>query len=155
MYKITEEQRQQCLSWLHAQVGDDYVFGVENDSVAEPSQHDCSELVQIAFSRFLGLPKFPDGARYQYSECTLRGRIVPFPLAKVEPLDLVFLWDRGLKTIDHVGVVAFTEPETGEVYIIEARGLPYRKVIAYPLNRFLVDFGNRVAGVYRIITIDK
>lgn len=150
MYKITEEQRQQCLSWLHAQVGDDYVFGIENDANAEPSQHDCSELVQIAFGRFLGIAAFPDGARYQHAHCLEHGEQVFYPLSTPAPLDLIFLWDRKYKIIDHVGIIAFTASPTSRLYLIEARGRPYSKVIAFPLERFYRDFGKRVAGIYRI-----
>jgi cell wall-associated NlpC family hydrolase len=96
------------------QRGDPYVYGAEasfND--ANPSEFDCSELVQWAAAR-AGL-KFKDGAQNQRDECRRAGTLIPVEEGLRTRGALLFRIDEGPRK-DHVAI------SLGDGTTMEAKG---------------------------------
>jgi hypothetical protein len=114
---------------------------------------DCSELVQYAFKLYMNII-IPDGSFNQYEFCKNNGQEIYYPLSKPQPLDLIFLWDRDLRTISHVGIIFGEMLPVGGVMLIEARGKPFSSVMFTPLDKMMVEFDKRFAGIFRIVEIN-
>ena len=155
MIKVKLNDAKKTLGFLEEQWAKQYVYGVENDSLApgRVKSWDCSELVQYAFKLFMNLI-IPDGSFNQYEFCKKFGTEIYYPLSKPQPLDLIFLWDGDLRQISHVGIVFGEMLPVGGVMLIEARGKPFSSVMFTPLDKMIVEFDKRFAGIYRIININ-
>jgi len=111
------------------QVGKPYVYGIENDDVADPTSWDCSELVQIAAGK-AGVT-VPDGAANQCTFC----RTIPVAVARETIGALLFIQDAHAypgKT-NHVGHVAIV---IAKGWCVEAKGKAYGVVISPITSRF-------------------
>lgn len=149
MKQISAAQLKDGLAYLLNQWGKDYELGVENDKTDNPIRWDCSELAQSGYNLKWSTP-LPDGARYQYDWCKDNGKQIYYPLSEVLPGDLIFLWEKDGKTIGHVCIVYGKMEPHGGPLLIEARGRPWGKVILTPLDIFVNQFKDRVAGIYRV-----
>lgn len=152
MFSRTYPEINMCLASLLEQLHEQYIFGQEQGNIDDPNAKawDCSELVERAFRDKL-LIQIPDGARYQRTFCAQNGVPINYPVQKVQPLDLVFLYNRDEEVVGHVAVVLGEMVPVGGAMLIEARGKPYNRVVLMPLDRFLKDFEKRIAGIYRIV----
>ena len=156
MFKVTLSDAKKTLEFLLDQHGKSYLLGVENDGKLTSllKQWDCSEMVQYAFKLFMNII-IPDGSFNQYEFCKTYGHEIYYPLTKdVQPLDLIFLWDRDMRQISHVGIVFGEMIPVGGVMLIEARGKPFSSVMFTPLDKMMVEFDKRFAGIFRIIEIN-
>lgn len=137
--------------------GIDYQLGAEvkPGDLPEAKSIDCSELVERTYRDGLGF-MLPDGADAQYRFC----RTVAKELTAADnpqPLDLVFLWDRdGIgQHIGHVALVFGEVLPVGGTLLIEARGKPWSHVMFTPLDKFKAQFGERVAGIFRLVELES
>ena len=156
MFKVKLADAKKTLEFLLDQWGKAYVWGVENDelSTGKVKSWDCSELVQYAFKLFMNIV-IPDGSFNQYEFCKTYGYEIYYPLNKdVQPLDLIFLWDRDMRQISHVGIVFGEMTPVGGVMLIEARGKPFSSVMFTPLDKMMIEFNKRFAGIFRIVEIN-
>jgi cell wall-associated NlpC family hydrolase len=87
------------------QLGKDYVFGVEDDGNSNPTQFDCSELVQWLYAE-IGIT-VPDGSMNQFEESD--------PVDEPKLGDVGFFRKPGMPT-HHVGIIY------DDMNVIEARG---------------------------------
>lgn len=155
MFNVTLYNAKKTLQFLYDQHGKDYIWAVENDNLApeDIKGHDCSEMSQKAYRLYMNI-SITDGSYNQYEYFKKHGKEIYYPIAKVQPLDLLFLKNKALTAIDHVAIVFGNMEPIGGAMLIEARGSPYRKVIFTPLDRMLMEFHARFAGIYRIININ-
>ena len=92
------EKRTRIVSFVRAQLGEEYIFGkeVQPGQEDQASAWDCSEVIESAYRR--ATMRIPDGAQAQFNYC----RPVKVPKAG----DLGFLWSTRRGIIGHVMCVA-------------------------------------------------
>ncbi len=133
--------------------GIDYFYGAEIAPGDLPRAKfiDCSELSERIFKDGLNF-NLVDGADNQYLFCKTVGKKIT-DSEKLTPFDLVFLWDKDAigKHIGHVAIVFGEMLPVGGVFLIEARGKPWNHVMFTPLDKFKSQFGERVAGIFRLV----
>ena len=153
MFKIKLTDAKRLLNYLLDQWGLDYLLGVENDGITKAKFWDCSELSEKGFNIILSIP-LPDGSGRQLKYCKEIGEEVYYPISKVQPLDLVFLKKKDSEEIGHVAIVYGNMDPVGGMMLIEARGGRFGKVMFTPLDKFLIEFHKRFAGIFRIVEIN-
>lgn len=152
MFSRSQPEINMCLAAMLDQLHEVYIFGAEQTDIDDHKAKawDCSEIFQRAYNDKLLIP-MPDGARFQMAWCAANGLPVNYPVQKVQPLDLVFLYNRDERVVGHVAAVFGEMVPVGGAMLLEARGKPYNRVILMPLDRFLKDFEKRIAGIYRLV----